>query len=206
MKPKTEERRGKNHRRRFILLSASSDNQPLLHVNHSWFKQENCGAEIRTLDAEVCSCSSSLRASAEGDVYVWDQYRRPEKRPATIEVSQGGQSSISELGVTTDNLRTDDIGGGSTRVASQIPRWNEAHQCLVMKFQRNRVKASSSKNFILFLEKDLTERRMSGKSDCAIMQFGKISHGKYALDFRQPIAPLQAFAMALSSFAFKPQT
>ena len=41
------------------------------------------------------------------------------------------------------------------------------------------------------------------------MQFGKIEAHKhlakstFVLDFRNPIPPLQAFAMALSSFAFK---
>jgi hypothetical protein len=37
------------------------------------------------------------------------------------------------------------------------------------------------------------------------MQFGKVSKGHYALDFRQPVSPMQAFAIALSSFAYKPE-
>jgi hypothetical protein len=38
----------------------------------------------------------------------------------------------------------------------------------------------------------------------ASLQFGKREHGEYALDFVAPVAPLQAFALALSAFAFKP--
>jgi hypothetical protein len=33
-----------------------------------------------------------------------------------------------------------------------------------------------------------------------IMQFGKSSPGRYSLDFRFPLSPVQAFAVALSTF------
>ena len=184
-------------RRSFVLTSASSEDQPLLSMNHSWFKQANCGAEIRTLEAELSCCSNTLRASADGDGYVWDHFRRPEKRPATVEGEEAGAGG----GTVAQQMPSDEEG--KIAVANQIPRWNELHQCLVMKFQRNRVKASSSKNFILFKRSDLTDGQRTSNADTAILQFGKISHGQYALDFRQPVAPLQAFALALSSFAFK---
>ena len=193
-RPRSEDRKRCRNRRSFILVSAASDDQPLVQMHHSWFKQAECGAEIRTLDADLSCCSNTLRASADGDVYVWDHFRRPEIRPVVAAGEAGGGQSAKQPTQTNEER---------VAVANQIPRWNEAHQCLVMKFQRNRVKASSSKNFILFRTGDLTDGQRTSSADSAIMQFGKISHGQYALDLRQPIAPLQAFALALSSFAFK---
>ena len=102
------------------LTSASSEDQPLLSMNHSWFKQANCGAEIRTLEAELSCCSNTLRASADGDVYVWDHFRRPEKRPATVEGEEAGAG-----GGTVAQRPSDEEG--KIAVANQIPRWNEVH-------------------------------------------------------------------------------
>ena len=65
---------------------------------------------------------------------------------------------------------------------------------------------------MLFRSDDLEQHEVDGTvvdQDNAIMQFGKVGADKcnatasFVLDFRSPIAPLQAFAMALSSFAFK---
>ena len=83
------------------------------------------------------------------------------------------------------------------------------NRCLVMKFLRKRVKASSSKNFVLYFSQHVGGDTRKGKpavavdQNFAIMQFGKVKKGQYCLDFIHPITPIQAFAIALSSFAFK---
>ena len=37
----------------------------------------------------------------------------------------------------------------------------------------------------------------------AVLQFGKVESGHYILDFKAPMIPLNAFAIALSGFAYK---
>lgn len=37
----------------------------------------------------------------------------------------------------------------------------------------------------------------------AVLQFGKVESGHYVLDFKAPMIPLNAFAIALSGFAYK---
>ena len=97
-------------------------------------------------------------------------------------------------------------------VSNQLPVWDSVNGCLMMKFLRKRVRASSSKNVVLFRSDDLEQHEADGTQvdqDNAIMQFGKVEAYKhlakstFVLDFRDPIPPLQAFAMSLSSFAFK---
>jgi len=113
-------------------------------------------------------------------------------------VWDSGRENNRSNGLSRDALRTEN---SRTLLASQIPRWDPVHGCLVMKFQRSRVKESSSKNFILFRK---SEAGRGGEVDAsrAAMQFGKVSLNEYALDFKAPVAPLHAFAIALSSFAF----
>jgi hypothetical protein len=167
-------------------LPTASALQPLATMSHSWFKQPNCGAEVRTVDA-------SLLPSGSESLFVWDHGRH--SRPLSQE----------------DDADAADGGGAPTKgaqrigIASQIPRWDSGHGCLVMKFQRQRVKESSSKNFILFLANEAGRGSANGNVDpsTAVMQFGKAAEDEYVLDLRSPVAPLHAFALALSSFAFR---
>lgn len=154
-------------------VSRDAPISPLATIFQSWFKQPECGAEIRCVDVELPEVCRGPEA-----LYVWDD---------------GKSARISAAHSTHVGL------------ASQIPRWDKAHGCLVMKFQRGRVKESSSKNFILFKDAEAGRGRSVAPIDPskAVLQFGKASDDEYALDFRGPIAPLHAFALALSSFAFR---
>uniref|UniRef100_A0A7S1SM27 Tubby C-terminal domain-containing protein n=1 Tax=Tetraselmis chuii TaxID=63592 RepID=A0A7S1SM27_9CHLO len=69
------------------------------------------------------------------------------------------------------------------------PEWNEAKQRFEGGFT-DRVKLASIRNFIL---------QKAGKSE-SWLQCGKFGKHRYALDFQNPMSPIQAFATAISSF------
>ena len=97
--------------------------------------------------------------------------------------------------------------GRQLTLRNRLPEWNEQWNCLYLKFNRGRVKESSSKNFLVYDAAVLDgaphiDGRAAGTDD-AILQFGKVAPGTFVLDFRAPISALQAFGIALSAFAFK---
>eukprot|EP00614_Pseudopedinella_elastica_P013483 CAMPEP_0172592864 /NCGR_PEP_ID=MMETSP1068-20121228/11995_1 /TAXON_ID=35684 /ORGANISM="Pseudopedinella elastica, Strain CCMP716" /LENGTH=75 /DNA_ID=CAMNT_0013390107 /DNA_START=1 /DNA_END=228 /DNA_ORIENTATION=- len=74
-----------------------------------------------------------------------------------------------------------------------------------MKFERNRVKESSTKNFVVVESPPgAAARTAAGQGPrLPVLQFGKVTQDVYVLDFKRPFAPLNAFAVALSAFAFR---
>ena len=73
------------------------------------------------------------------------------------------------------------------------PQWNDESQSYVLNFN-GRVTAASVKNFQIIHESDPTY---------IILQFGRVSDGKFTIDIQYPITPFQAFTVALSSFDAK---
>ena len=200
--------RTKAGERRAFELIGPTDPTPAATFVHSWFKQPQCGAEIRTVDVQlfdraaagVGASAESLGSSDSGsdnggrDLFVWDS---SPPTPSRKMVERGGGSEVGSSGSGS--------GGRRVSICSQIPRWDPAHACLVMKFQRGRVKESSSKNVILFPAGAAGRGASAAPVDPsrAVVQFGKTAKDDYALDFRAPVSPLEAFALALSSFAFQ---
>ncbi|TFJ81699.1 hypothetical protein NSK_006948 [Nannochloropsis salina CCMP1776] len=78
------------------------------------------------------------------------------------------------------------------RLHNKLPEWNEALQSLVLRFNKGRVLAPSAKNFLICLD-----GQDNGEG---VLQFGKTRKRRYALDFRHPVSPLQAFGICLSFF------
>ncbi|RUS19378.1 tubby C-terminal-like domain-containing protein [Endogone sp. FLAS-F59071] len=76
---------------------------------------------------------------------------------------------------------------------NKSPQWNEETQSFVLNFN-GRVTQASVKNFQIVHDSDL---------DYIIMQFGRIEDDVFNMDFQYPMCPLQAFAIALSSFDAK---
>eukprot|EP00033_Pygsuia_biforma_P001870 GCRY01002090.1.p1 GENE.GCRY01002090.1~~GCRY01002090.1.p1 ORF type:complete len:390 (+),score=85.32 GCRY01002090.1:142-1311(+) len=70
------------------------------------------------------------------------------------------------------------------------PVWNEQTESYVLNFS-GRVTKASVKNFQLIDKED---------ANYIMMQFGRVSDDTFTLDFQWPLSPLQAFAIALSSF------
>jgi len=76
------------------------------------------------------------------------------------------------------------------KLVSKLPAWCSEVNSLIMKFHGGRVREASAKNFMLVLEDD---------PEKSVFQFGKYSKSKFSLDFRFPLAPIQAFAIGLTS-------
>lgn len=69
---------------------------------------------------------------------------------------------------------------------NKAPMWNEASQVYQLDFG-GRVTQESAKNFQI---------ECKGKQ---VMQFGRIDHNAYTLDFQYPFSAVQAFAVALAN-------
>ncbi|RHZ50020.1 hypothetical protein Glove_508g78 [Diversispora epigaea] len=76
---------------------------------------------------------------------------------------------------------------------NKSPQWNEDTQSYVLNFN-GRVTLASVKNFQIVHDNDL---------DYIIMQFGRVEEDTFTMDFMYPMCPLQAFAIALTSFDAK---
>ena len=73
------------------------------------------------------------------------------------------------------------------------PKWNDHIQAFVLNFN-GRVDRASVKNFQLIDDQDESQ---------IYLQFGRVGDKDFNLDFQWPFSPLQAFAIALSSFDYK---
>jgi len=80
-----------------------------------------------------------------------------------------------------------------TYTISKPPRWNDQVGAYVLNFN-GRVTMASVRNFQL-VEPD--------EQDAVLLQFGRVGKDEFTLDFRYPLTPFQAFAIALSAFDSK---
>jgi len=78
-------------------------------------------------------------------------------------------------------------------LVNKPPKWNAQARAYVLDFS-NRVTKPSVKNFQLINNSD---------PNLVIFQFGRVGKESFSLDFRYPLSPLQAFAIALSSCDYK---
>ncbi|XP_072129112.1 tubby protein-like isoform X2 [Mobula birostris] len=76
---------------------------------------------------------------------------------------------------------------------NKAPVWNEDTQTYVLNFH-GRVTQASVKNFQIIHAND---------PDYIILQFGRVADDVFTMDYNYPLCPLQAFAVALSSFDSK---
>ena len=83
---------------------------------------------------------------------------------------------------------------------NRLPRWNPSIESLCLKFIGGRVLRSSKKNFLMCNAPQRQHRAEEQGEPCC--QFGKVRSGRFNLDFRYPFSPVQAFAMALSTFCW----
>ena len=84
-------------------------------------------------------------------------------------------------------------GPDFSRLQTRKPIWSDDLEAWTMDFH-GRVKLASKKNFLLVSETAPTE---------VLMLFGKVAKTHFSLDFKAPMTVMQAFAIALTSFADK---
>lgn len=108
---------------------------------------------------------------------------------------------------------------GECIINTRVPRYDRNTGSLRMKFLNNRVRVASSKNLIFCLNHNSDNLAPSDSATSAayssssghdssrthteervVMQFGKYNDERFNLDFRFPLAPVQAFGIALSLF------
>ena len=94
------------------------------------------------------------------------------------------------------DLKLSDVGktyGGAVEVLrTKKPEWSSKQGSYVLDFG-GRVKTPSVKNFQLVHGNERTH------ADELVLQFGKVDTDVFILDFRYPLNPLQAFAVAISA-------
>ena len=84
-------------------------------------------------------------------------------------------------------------GPDFSRLQTRKPIWSDDLEAWTMDFH-GRVKLASKKNFLLVSENAPTE---------VLMLFGKVGKSHFSLDFKAPMTVMQAFSIALTSFADK---
>lgn len=82
------------------------------------------------------------------------------------------------------------------------PEWSEELQAWTLNFN-GRVKMPSKKNFILSVDPENDSLAHEFGAKTVILRFGKVTKDRFALDCRNPLSPMQALAIALTSFAKK---
>jgi tubby-related protein 1 len=87
----------------------------------------------------------------------------------------------------------DKSGPDFSRLQTRKPIWSDDLEAWTMDFH-GRVKLASKKNFLLVSENAPNE---------VLMLFGKVSKSHFSLDFKAPMTVMQAFCIALTSFADK---
>lgn len=97
--------------------------------------------------------------------------------------------------------RTPREHNSAIKLRTKLPEWSNELGCLVQRFNNDRVKKASSKNFMCTTAA-IDGMKKNGEQH-NVLQFGKKSKSKYILDHRFPLAPIQAFAVCLSQWAWK---
>jgi len=100
--------------------------------------------------------------------------------------------------------RTPREHNSAIKLRTKLPEWSNELGCLVQRFNNDRVKKASSKNFMCTTSA-IDGSKKNGEQH-NVLQFGKKSKAKYILDHRFPLAPIQAFAVCLSQWDWKGDT
>ena len=145
--------------------------------------------------ASSASSSSKKRAVSEGEAP-----RKP-KSPAAVAASPAGFRFDAAESSAPKGPWQKDENRHRLILMSKLPRWNEKVGSFCMNFHGNRIQMASSKNFVFECNQILGDD--PGRS---VLQFGKVrkegDEMRFSLDFRTPVAPIQAFAILLSACAW----
>lgn len=197
-------------------LTEGADRQLLADISHFTKAAGIAGSEMRCFQVIIPAVMEDRRSRV-----VWcprvsrsitPSGGTPRGTPARELVTSPSPLNKRKHTFTFDAPTSDRI-----RIGSKLPVWCPEVNSLMLKFHGGRIREASAKNFMLMIEDEPvpSTRGDSGAagldpngSNRVVMQFGKFSKSKFALDFRYPLAPVQAFAVGLSSCAWniKPPT
>ena len=191
-------REGRNKAPVFELVLVSAQRgraaRPLCEVRPSSVWCDRQGAELRRL-------AIALPESAPTAHYTHDWNSQPvrARRPPSAFILQPARAGRRAEDDATPAQTA------ATRVAlhSKLPVWNRQLGCLSLHFGRKRVRASSSKNFLVYTAEALRDPKRRDDAEAAVFQLGKLAPKTFALDFRHPMSALQAFGVALAAFRVK---
>ena len=131
---------------------------------------------------EICSSGDSGRSN--------DKDANSRDNEVDAPPSQQNQSK-------NNNTWQDDKHKNRLLLMSKLPKWNDRVESFCMSFHGQRIKVASSKNFVF----GTNQGKTTEAKNSPVLQFGKqTDNGKrFALDFRYPMAPVQAFAIFLTA-------
>lgn len=167
----------------FDLQTECVDRQLLADITHSIKRVKYVDADMRDLSIVLPAIMDDNRSRV-----VWCPRLNGDSTPSGTCPNSASKFVTSP---TASNRKLSFVESREDRIniVSKLPEWNHDLNSLVLKFHGGRVLAASSKN-VLLNEKN--------NSSTDLLQFGKSKKGKFILDFRYPIAPIQAFGISLS--------
>ncbi|KAH8494274.1 hypothetical protein H0E87_020876 [Populus deltoides] len=113
------------------------------------------------------------------------------------------QETINDKNLDNSKMNgLETASSGCTVLRNKAPRWHEHLQCWCLNFH-GRVTVASVKNFQLVATMDQSQPEGRGDEDTVLLQFGKVGHDTFTMDYRLPLSAFQAFAICLTSFGTK---
>lgn len=170
-----------------------ADRQLLADISHMIKRIPQVDADMRSLDVTIPAVMEDKKSRV-----VWCPRQNGSDTPSgsTPRHDSGKTHFVTSPSPTHKQLRSFDesnMTDDRCKLQSKLPEWNHDLKSLVLKFNGGRVLQASSKNFLI---------ATSDQPNRGVLQFGKNKKGHFVLDFRYPIAPIQAFGICLSSCAW----
>nr|CCA22972.1 cleavage induced conserved hypothetical protein [Albugo laibachii Nc14] len=196
-----------------VLSHEGADRQLLADITHHTKLAGEAGSEMRCFSVVIPAIMEDKRSRV-----IWCP-----RLSRSVTPSRGTPRNVLARELVTspsphnkqNRFTFEDLTGDRIRIESKLPVWCSQVNSLMLKFHGGRIREASSKNFMLMLDEDSKSKKdklhkFSALERCEVdtdvqqvlMQFGKYSKSKFSLDFRYPLAPIQAFAIGLSSCAW----
>jgi hypothetical protein len=164
------------------------DRQLLADITHSTKVVSGITSEMRCLTVVIPAVMSDNRSRViwcpriyRQDTLVGGTPRsKPTKELVTSPSPQSRKTVFTFEAPVSDRMK----------LVSKLPSWCGEVNSLIMKFHGSRIREASAKNFMLVMEDD---------DEKSVFQFGKFAKSTFSLDFQYPLAPIQAFAIGLTS-------
>lgn len=169
-----------------------ADRQMLADITHSTKRIKQVDADMRNFKVVMPAVLSDKKSRV-----VWCPRQNGSDTPTgSTPRSSTKRHFVSSPSPSHHHVRSFDeanLQDDRLVLQSKLPEWNPELSSLVLKFHGGRVLAASSKNFMM---------ATADQPNRGVLQFGKNRKGRFVLDFRHPMAPIQAFGICLSACAW----